>query len=114
MQGRTACRGLLFTWSNSGKGSEMISPAMVRQKPRSAARYEEPSDILIPALAKLRQCKDSMDVLIYIDTLPEIVLPALAWAASRKTYIPSIATKTLVQYCGAFFFGAVPWSPAHA
>jgi len=38
-----------------------------------------------------------------LDSLPEMILPALAWAASGKTYIPRVAVKTLVTYCGPLF-----------
>ena len=80
------------------RGSERIHYA-----PRSGATYEAPLDILIPALMKLRECEDSLKALILLDSLPDIILPALAWAASRKQYIPRIAVKTLVKYCGAEF-----------
>jgi hypothetical protein len=59
-------------------------------------------DVLIPALTKLRKCEDSLRTLVLVDSLPDIILPALAWAASGKTYIPRVAVKTLVQYCGPF------------
>jgi hypothetical protein len=49
---------------------------------------------------KLRKCDDSLKTLVLLDSLPEILLPALAVAASQKTYIPSVAVKTVVKYCG--------------
>lgn len=75
----------------------------VRKQPlrRSVSQDEETPDILVPALAQLRKCSDSMDVLIHIEEhWPDRLLPALAWAASRKTFIPHIAVQTLVKYCG--------------
>lgn len=36
-------------------------------------------------------------------SLPDIILPALAYAASQKTYVPAIAVKTLVKCCGHDF-----------
>jgi hypothetical protein len=60
-------------------------------------------DVLIPALMKLRKCDDNLSTLVLIDSLPDIILPALAWAASQKRYIPSVAVKTLVKYCGPLF-----------
>jgi hypothetical protein len=49
---------------------------------------------------KLRKCDDSLKTLVLLDSLPEILLPALAVAASQKTYIPAVAVKTVVKYCG--------------
>ena len=56
-----------------------------------------------PALMRLRKCEDRLSALVLIDTLPDIILPALAWAASQKRYIPSVAVKTLVKFCGPEF-----------
>src|ERR1700730_11539392 len=75
----------------------------IHYAPRSGATYEAPLDILIPALMKLRECEDSLKTLVLLDSLPDIILPALAWAASRKQYIPRIALKTLVKGCGPEF-----------
>lgn len=75
----------------------------IHYAPRSGATFEAPLDILIPALAKLRQCDDSLETLVLMDSLPDLILPALAWAASRKRYIPSVAVKTLVKGCGPLF-----------
>src|SRR5260370_40361711 len=72
-------------------------------RPREAATYEAPLDLLIPALMKLRCCNDSLEALVLLDSLPDIILPSLAWAASRKQYIPRVAVKTLVKGCGALF-----------
>lgn len=77
----------------------------IQYAPRQGASYEPPLDILIPALMKLRACKDGLDVLILIESLPDLILPALALAASQKTYIPPIAPITLVKYCGPEFLG---------
>ena len=38
-----------------------------------------------------------------VDSLPDIILPALAFAASQKTYIPPVAVKTVVKCCGPDF-----------
>jgi hypothetical protein len=75
----------------------------IHYAPRSAATYEAPLDILIPALMKLRECDDSLKTLVLLDSLPDIILPALAWAASRKHYIPRVAVQTLVKGCGPLF-----------
>jgi hypothetical protein len=65
----------------------------IHYAPRSGATYEAPLDILIPTLMKLRQCDDSLKTLILADSLPDIILPALAWAASSKPFIPRVAVK---------------------
>jgi hypothetical protein len=75
----------------------------IHYQPREAATYEAPLDILIPALMKLRGCTDSLKALVLVDSLPDIILPALAFAASQKTYIPPVAVKTVVKYCGPAF-----------
>lgn len=75
----------------------------IHYQPRGAATYEAPLDILIPALMKLRACDDSLKTLVLLDSLPDLLLPALAFAASQKQYIPLIAVKTLVKYCGPDF-----------
>jgi hypothetical protein len=75
----------------------------IHYAPRSGATYEAPLDILVPALMKLRKCDDSLKTLVLLDSLPDIILPALAWAASRKQYIPRVAVKTLVKGCGPLF-----------
>jgi hypothetical protein len=75
----------------------------IHYRPREAATYEVPLDILIPALMKLRECNDSLKALVLVDSLPDIILPALAQAASQKTYIPPVAVRTVVKYCGPDF-----------
>lgn len=75
----------------------------IHYAPRSAASYEAPLDILIPALAKLRACDNSLKTLVLIDSLPEMLLPALAWAATQKRFIPSVAVETVVKACGPLF-----------
>jgi hypothetical protein len=52
---------------------------------------------------KLRKSDDSLKTLVLLHSLPDILLPALAWAASQKTYFPRVAVKTLVKGCGAEF-----------
>jgi hypothetical protein len=82
--------------------------------PRSAALNEEPPDVLVPALTKLRACTTPFDVLLLIETLPDAILPALTWAASRKGFIPHVAVKTLVKACGqAFLQGQLGKFRAH-
>jgi hypothetical protein len=78
-------------------------PDRIQYAPRQGASYEAPIDVLVPALTRLRNCQDSLSTLVVIDTLPDIILPALAWAASQKRYIPNVAVKTLVKYCGDRF-----------
>ncbi|MEW6395288.1 MAG: hypothetical protein AB1582_12125 [Pseudomonadota bacterium] len=75
----------------------------IHYAPRSGANYEAPLDILIPALIKLRECDESLKTLVLLDSLPDIILPALALAASQKTYIPFVAVQTTVKYCGPEF-----------
>jgi hypothetical protein len=75
----------------------------IHYAPRSGASYEAPLDILIPALMRLRGCQDNLSTLVLIDSLPDTILPALAWAASQKTYVSRVAVKTLVKYCGGRF-----------
>lgn len=75
----------------------------IQYAPRQGASYEAPLDILIPALMKLRTCDDSLKALVLIDALPDIILPAVAWAASQKTYIPEVAVRSVVKYCGPEF-----------
>src|SRR5258705_9973282 len=75
----------------------------IHYRPRTGASYEAPLDILVPALMKLRNCTDSLKTLVLLDSLPDILLPALALAASQKTYISPIAVRTIVKYCGPQF-----------
>ena len=77
-----------------------MSDLRLHHAPRTAAVNDEPSDLLIPALAQLRGCATSLDVLILMDTLPDGIMPGLAWAASRKRHIPAFAIKALVRACG--------------
>jgi hypothetical protein len=72
-------------------------------KPRSGMHERDTPDVLVSALADLRKCTDSIDTLILVDSLPDILLPALAWEASRRTHIPTSAVGTLVRYCGPLF-----------
>jgi hypothetical protein len=41
-----------------------------------------------------------MKTLVLLDPLPDIILRALALAASQKTYVPAVAVKTIIKYCG--------------
>ncbi len=65
--------------------------------------HAPPPDVLVPALAKLRGCRNDLDTLVALQTFPRAILPALAWAASRKTFIPGVAVETLVRHCGLDF-----------
>lgn len=74
-----------------------------QQAPRSGAIEAETPDILIPALAKLRECRDSIDVLRLCDEWPDMLVPHLAWAASRRRSTPGWVVGLLVRYCGDLF-----------
>jgi hypothetical protein len=98
----------VFAWLRDC--SEQIERAGIMQglprihsRPREGASYEASLDILIPALMKLRERNHSLNTLVLLDSLPDILLPASAQAASQKTYIPPIAVKTVVKYCGPDF-----------
>src|SRR4051794_34330424 len=75
----------------------------IQYAPRQGATYEPSLDVLVPALARLRNCTDSLATLVLIDSLPDMILPGLAWAASQKTFVPRVAVETLVKYCGPSF-----------
>jgi hypothetical protein len=75
----------------------------VHYHPREGQTFEANLDVLIPALFKLRSCRDSLQTLVLADSLPDLILPALALTASRKTYIAPEVVKTLVRYCGPAF-----------
>lgn len=79
----------------------MMHDRRLHYSPRTGSLETDTPDILIPALSGLRPCRDSIDTLVYIESLPDLLLPALAWEASRKPFIPRVATHTLVKYCGA-------------
>jgi hypothetical protein len=68
--------------------------------PRTGSAEIETPDILIPALGVLRKCRTSLDVFLMIESVPDELLPALAWAASRKRYLPRVAVETLIKACG--------------
>jgi hypothetical protein len=75
----------------------------IHYRPREGATFEAPLDVLIPALMKMRECDDSLKALVLVDSLPDIILPALAYAASQKRYIPAVAVRTVVKACGPVF-----------
>ena len=75
-------------------------PDRIQYSPREGATYSPNLDVLIPALMRLRRCEDTLSTLVLVDQLPEILLPALIWAAAEKTYIPRVAIKTLMKACG--------------
>jgi hypothetical protein len=81
----------------------MLGLPRIHYTPRTSASYEAPLDILVPALMNLPKCDDSLKTLVLLDSLPDIILPALAQAASQKTYIPPVAVRTVVKYCGPAF-----------
>ncbi|MEK9282823.1 hypothetical protein MTR72_24865 [Bradyrhizobium sp. ISRA442] len=68
--------------------------------PRSAAVDTEMPDVLALALAKLKVCRDAIDVLQLTEALPDKLLPYLAWAASRRQDVPARYVKVLVKCCG--------------
>lgn len=71
--------------------------------PRTAPVESDMPDVLVAALSKLRQCRDSIDVLRLTDELPDMILPHLAWAASRRPDIPPRFVRALVKCCGDLF-----------
>lgn len=75
----------------------------IQYSPRQGATYEPPLDILAPALAELRECEDSLSALVLLDSLPEMILPGLAYIASRRQYVPHAAVQAVVTYCGPLF-----------
>ena len=75
----------------------------IQYAPRSGATYEAPTDVLVPALMRLRDCKDPLDVIVLLDSLPDLIVPGLAYVASQKRYIPSFAVQAVVTYCGPEF-----------
>ncbi|MDO8980303.1 MAG: hypothetical protein Q7V17_13825 [Afipia sp.] len=72
----------------------------MHRTPRTGALNEEPPDILIPAMGKLRECGTGFDTLMLIEAVPDALLPALAWFASRKRDMPRAAVTALVKACG--------------
>lgn len=75
----------------------------IQYAPRQGAAYEPSLDILVPALARLRECRDWLDALVLIDSLPDMILPGLAYVASRRQHIPRDAVQAVVTYCGPLF-----------
>lgn len=75
----------------------------IHSNPRTGAVETDLPDVLVPALNSLRTCNDSIDTLILIDSLPDMLLPGLAFTAARRPNIPRVAVKTLVRYCGPLF-----------
>jgi hypothetical protein len=72
--------------------------------PRTGALEVDMPDVLAVALARLRKCNpDTLDVFVLIEELPDLILPALAWAASRRAYIPRDTVRILVKACGPLF-----------
>ena len=79
----------------------MGSVVKLQFAPRTAAAEIETPDVLVPALARLRACgSDAIDVLRLVDELPDIVLPHITWAASRRSDIPARAIQVLMKCCG--------------
>lgn len=76
----------------------------LQRAPRTAAAEIETPDVLVPALARLRACgSDAINVLQLVDELPDMVLPHLTWAASRRSDISSRAMQILVKCAGDLF-----------
>ncbi|MET4603264.1 hypothetical protein ABIB90_002742 [Bradyrhizobium sp. JR4.1] len=69
--------------------------------PRTATVETDTPDVLAHALAKLRRCgDDAINVLRLTDELPEVVLPYLAWTASRRRDVPARSVRILMKCCG--------------
>jgi hypothetical protein len=64
---------------------------------RNAARHSH------SALMKLRQRTDSLKTFVLLHSLPDLLLPALAYATSQKTTSRPSRSKTIVKYCGPAF-----------
>lgn len=75
----------------------------IQYAPRHGVNFEPPLDILAPALARLRKCENSIDAPVLIDSLPDLILPGLAYVASRRQHIPRDAVQAVVTYCGDLF-----------
>jgi hypothetical protein len=72
--------------------------------PRTAPQEADTPDILVPALARLAACKTSWDALMLANEIPERLLPALAWHASRKRALfEPAAVTTIIKYCRPLF-----------
>jgi hypothetical protein len=72
--------------------------------PRTGPLEGEMPDVLAFALSRLRRCNpDTLDIFILCDELPDLVLPALAFVASQRSYIPRESVRVLVKYCGPLF-----------
>ncbi|MDA9433519.1 hypothetical protein XH88_17310 [Bradyrhizobium sp. CCBAU 51627] len=86
----------------------------IQYAPRRGATYEPSLDILVPALARLRECQTSIDALVLIDSLPDMILPGLAYVASRRQYVPRDAVQAVVTYCGPLFLERCPGASSFA
>ncbi|MGY3618410.1 hypothetical protein ACVJGD_004606 [Bradyrhizobium sp. USDA 10063] len=75
----------------------------IHGKPRGAPIETDTPDVLVYALARLRKCKDAIDVLRLTDELPDVILPYLTWAASRRQDIPARVVRILMKCCGELF-----------
>ncbi|MDA9523056.1 hypothetical protein XI06_22940 [Bradyrhizobium sp. CCBAU 11434] len=78
----------------------MMGVVKLQFSPRTAPSEADVPDVLVPALAALRDCSTSLDILQLIDMLPDRLLPYLAWAASRRRYIPHRNIQVLIKCCG--------------
>jgi hypothetical protein len=73
----------------------------VRQiRPAGSSRFR----IRVWSTTTVRACgSDAINVLRLTDELPDIVLPYLTWAASRRPDIPARAVRILMKCCGDLF-----------
>ena len=79
----------------------MSNVVRLHSRPLAGAVEQDVPDVLVPALAKLRACRDSIDVLVFLEQeLPDALLAALTWHASRIRDIPSRHMKVLVKCAG--------------
>ena len=82
----------------------MIHQIRLHYRPRTATLESDTPDILVPALAELRRCRDPVDVIrLCGESIPPSLLAPLAWEAFRKSFVPRWAVHTVVKFivrCG--------------
>ncbi|MDH2406808.1 hypothetical protein QCM77_44315, partial [Bradyrhizobium sp. SSUT18] len=55
------------------------------------------------AIRQKRRRQRAGKIALTIDSLPDMILPGLAYAASRRQHIPRDAVQAVVTYCGPLF-----------
>ena len=75
-------------------------PAMIRSTCRAGQLTAETPLALIPAIAWLRDAKNSVQAMAIALRVPEDLWPALAYHASRRHFVPPVAIKTLIELIG--------------